>query len=132
MFVGSPIKHSHDDMLQTARKLKKFNVGVDIISFGPIDENRDILNQFVGVVNNANNSSILEVPVGFYIMDSLFSSPIMTGDMGGYDIPMDTNTNVIPNSNANANSNVNQPSANQGGVGMSQFERDINMVILLN
>lgn len=123
MFVGSPIKHSMDEMLQIGRKLKKFNIGVDIISFGPIDDNRELLNQFINTVNNANNSSILEVPVGFYIMDSLFSSQIMTGDTG-YDVGMESSTTgqVQPTTTTTNN----QP---QGTVGMSQFERDINMAI---
>ena len=122
MFVGSPIKHSSDEMVIVGKKLKKYNIAVDIVSFGNLDENRDQLNQFLKAVNNANNSSITEVPVGDYIVDNLFSSPIMS-ELGAYgDIPMEAEGfgQPIP-------SNV--PASNQQGVGMSQFERDIDMAI---
>ena len=97
--------------------MKKYNIAVDVISFGHVDENREVLNQFLNNVNNANNSSMLEVPVGFYIMDSLFTSPIMSES---YDMPVE-NAEVVQ-----------QPSANQPGssnVGMSQFEKDMNAAI---
>ncbi len=133
LFVGSPIKHSAEEMSQLGKKLKKYNVAVDVISFGNVDENRETLKVFHDAVNNSNNSSVLEVPVGFYLMDSLFSSSLMTE--GGFgDFPMDdANANVNANLNANANpgQNENQPQGNinrQGG-GMTQFERDINQAI---
>jgi 26S proteasome regulatory subunit N10 len=115
MFVGSPIKHSIEDVEQVGKKLKKYNVAVDVISFGNIDENREIIQKFIDSVNNSNNSSITEVPIGEYIVDTLFSSPIMSelGNEGFNDIPIDSG-NQVPN---------------QGGVGMSQFERDINLAI---
>jgi 26S proteasome regulatory subunit N10 len=124
LFVGSPITHPKEEMLQTARKLKKMNIGVDVISFGPVDLNRDILNQFVETVKNANNSSLLEVPVGFFIMDSLFSSPIMTGD--AYNDNNVNQDNNMGGSNVGGGDNI--PSSNQS-LGMSQFERDINLAI---
>ncbi len=122
MFVGSPIRHSVDEMVLVAKKLKKYNIAVDIVSFGNLDENRDYLNQFLKAVNNANNSSITEVQVGDYIVDNLFSSPIMS-ELGAYgDIPMEAEGfgQPIPAS---------VPVSNQQGVGMSQFERDIDMAI---
>ena len=114
LFVGSPIKHSVEELIQTGKKLKKYNIAVDVISFGNVDENRELLQQFYNNVNNANNSSVQEVPVGFNIMDVLFSGPIF--NEGGYDMPVD---------------NVNIPSSNvpaQGG-GTSQFERDLHLAI---
>jgi 26S proteasome regulatory subunit N10 len=123
LFVGSPIKHSLEEMVQLGKKLKKYNIAIDIISFGHVDDNREILTQFLNQVNNANNSSILEVPVGFYIMDSLFTSPIMAE--GGYEGMEDTgnvgNVGNVPSNNVPVNQ------GNAGG--MSQFERDINMAI---
>lgn len=116
LFVGSPVKHSVEEMVQVGKKLKKYNIAIDIISFGHVDENREVLTQFLNQVNNANNSSILEVPVGFYIMDSLFTSPIMT-EMP-YDMPVEHDA---------GQSGAQVPQ--QQGQGMSQFERDINMAI---
>lgn len=129
LFVGSPIKHTPEDMAQLGKKLKKYNIAVDIISFGNVDENRDVLKGFLDAVNNSNNSSIMEVPVGFYLIDSLFTSSLMN-DAGGYgDMPVEdaqlgggVNQNV-PSGNANIQ-NVNQ----QAG-GMTQFERDMTLAI---
>jgi 26S proteasome regulatory subunit N10 len=122
LFVGSPIRNSVEEFIQLGKKLKKYGIAVDIISFGNVDENKEHLKQFLDSVNNCNNSSILEVPVGFYLMDSLFTSPLMS-DMPGFgDFPME-NTNVVPNQTGS--SNVNQ----QGGGGMTQFERDMNLAI---
>jgi 26S proteasome regulatory subunit N10 len=116
LFVGSPLKHSIEEMVQTAKKLKKYNIAVDIISFGNVDENREHLQQFYNNVNNANNSSVQEVPVGFNIMDVLFSSAIF--NEGGYDVPVE---NVAQNTGSNQG-------ARSGG-GMSQFERDMHLAI---
>ena len=89
LFVGSPIKHTPEDMAQLGKKLKKYNIAVDIISFGNVDENRDVLKGFLDAVNNSNNSSLMEVPVGFYLIDSLFTSSLMN-DAGGYgDMPVE-------------------------------------------
>ncbi len=121
MFVGSPIRHSLEEMVITGKKLKKYNIAVDVVSFGNVEENRDHLNQFLKAINNANNSSLTEVPVGDYIVDNLFSSPIMS-EMGAFgDIPMEEqNIGQVPQS---------VPTGNQQGVGMSQFERDIDIAI---
>ena len=128
LFVGSPIKHSVEEMTTLGKKLKKYNIAVDIISFGNVEENRDILKIFYENVNNSNNSSTLEVPVGFYLMDSLFGSALMS-EAGGYgDFPMeDVNQNANANV-ANQNNNAQTSNINRQG-GMTQFERDIDMAI---
>ena len=121
MFVGSPIKHSAEEMVIVGKKLKKYNIAVDIVSFGNLNENRDRLDQFLKAVNNANNSSLTEVPVGDYIVDNLFSSPIMS-ELGAYgDMPIEGENISQPVASI--------PTGNQQGVGMSQFERDIDMAI---
>ncbi len=100
LFIGSPIKHKLEEMVQMGKKLKKYNIAVDIISFGHVDENKQLIEGFLSSVNNANNSSLLEVPTGYYIMDSLFSSPIM-------------NENAYDNMEVE-NVQINQPSQNPG------------------
>jgi 26S proteasome regulatory subunit N10 len=128
LFVGSPIRHSIEDMTTLGKKLKKYNVAVDVITFGNVDENRDLLKAFHEAVNNSNNSSILEVPVGYYLMDSLFTSALMSEGMGDFPVE-DANLNVENAQNApngqigSQTNNINR----QGG--MTQFERDINMAI---
>lgn len=116
LFVGSPIKHSSEDLVLLGKKLKKNNVAVDIISFGNVDQNRDLLKQFFDNVNNSNNSSLLEVPVGYYLVDSLFSSSIMNNDM-----QMNQMEQPVEQGGES------QGAGNQGG--MSQFEREIHMAI---
>jgi len=107
LFIGSPIKHKLDEMVQIGKKLKKYNIAVDIISFGHVEENKELIDGFLNAVNNANNSSLLEVPTGYYIMDSLFSSPIM-------------NENAYDNMDIDNQINQQQqqpiPSSNTGGI----------------
>ena len=116
LFVGSPIKAKTENLILIGKKLKKYNVAVDIISFGHVEENREALNAFLKEVNNSNNSSILEVPLGSYIMDALLSSSIMGGD------GMNQAMGVEP-----GQGNVQQ---NMGGI--SQFERDMNLAMQMS
>ena len=127
LFVGSPINHSLEEVVQTGKKLKKYNIAVDIISYGHVDENREVLNQFLSQVNNANNSSILEVPVGFFIMDSLFTSPIMTD---AYEMPNESNDVSSNNNQGGSNGQANVSGGlGQNVGGISQFEKDMNLAI---
>lgn len=62
-----------------AKKLKKNNVAVDIISFGEHEENEEKLAAFISTVENNENSHLLTVPVGAgALSDTLISSPIVT------------------------------------------------------
>jgi len=125
LFVCAPIKHSVEEITLVGKKLKKYNVAIDIISYGNVDENSAILKTLLDTVNNNNNSHIIEVLPGYYLVDSLFSSPIINDMEGGYDIPQEQGGNVPAQQNAPA-----QGGAGGGGqVGMSQFERDINIAI---
>jgi len=108
-------------MTLIGRKLKKNNVAIDIISYGNVDENAAHLKSLLDSINNNNNSHILEVLPGFYLVDSLFSSPIINSEMEGFDMPVEQNN--IPSQNQGTNVAAGQ------GVGMSQFEKDINLAI---
>ena len=120
LFVGSPVTTKAENLVQIGKKLKKYNVAIDIISFGNIDENRELLNVLLKEVNNSDNSSILEVPLGAYLMDSLFSSPIMgfgnnvDAEMGG------------------AGAGANPGAGQQEPIGLSQFERDMNLALQMS
>ena len=118
LFVGSPIKNTVKEIEQLAKKLKKNSISVDIISFGHVEENRDILNKFLAGVNNANSSSLIEVPVGAYIMESLLTSPVL-GE--GFD--------QMPNEQPQVGG---APNVNQQGVGLTQFERDLNLAMQMS
>ena len=121
LFVGSPIKNTPQEMSLIGKKLKKYNVSMDIISFGHVEENKEKLTQLLNSVNNSNSSSLTEVPVGSYIMDALLTSSIVNegmDQMGGgmqIDNPSGMNANV-----------------NQQGVGLSQFERDLNLAMQMS
>ena len=116
LFVGSPIRTKTENLILIGKKLKKYNVAVDIISFGHVEENREALNAFLKEVNNSNNSSILEVPIGGYIMETLFTSPIMGGNAG-------MNQMGVEPGAGNAQQNM-------GGI--SQFERDMNLAMQMS
>ena len=47
LFVGSPIRAKPETLIAIGKKLKKYNIAVDIISFGHVEENREILNIFL-------------------------------------------------------------------------------------
>jgi len=106
LFVGSPIRHKVEEMVQIGKKLKKYNIAADIISFGHVEENRPLIEGFLNAINNANNSSMLEVPTGYYILDSLFTSPIMNDNMG-FDNNMDNEINAFNNQQPQESGNNN-------------------------
>ena len=120
LFVGSPVTTKAENLVQIGKKLKKYNVAIDIISFGNIDENRELLNVLLKEVNNSDNSSILEVPLGAYLMDSLFSSPIM-GFGNNADAGME-----------GAGAGANPGAGQQEPIGLSQFERDMNLALQMS
>ena len=63
-------------LVRIAKKLKKNNVAVDIVSFGSADENEEKLEAFLAAVNSGDNSHLVTVPAGTVLADSLFGSPI--------------------------------------------------------
>ena len=116
LFVGSPVRTKPEQLIAIGKKLKKYNVAIDIISFGHVEENRELLNTLLKEVNNSNNSSMLEVPLGAYIMDTLFSSPILGNNAPGMDQGF---------GNAGAGND-------QGMGGLSSFDRDVNLAIQMS
>ena len=70
VFVGSPLGGPNSDeasMVRLAKKLKKNNVAVDVITFGdgieePDAEGRTVLKSFVDNVNSSDNSCVLFLP----------------------------------------------------------------------
>ena len=116
LFVGSPVKATKENLVQIGKKLRKYNVAVDIISFGNVEENKESLNTLYNEVNNSNNSSILEVEVGSNIVDALFTSSII-------------GANNVEQENAGQGAN---PQGNQQPMQLSQFERDMNLALQMS
>jgi 26S proteasome regulatory subunit N10 len=100
VFIGSPIAEEKDALVKIAKKLKKNNVAVDIVSFGPEEENAEKLEAFHGAVNSNGNSHLVTVPPGTILSDMLFSTPIFMeeganggGEEGG--APAAPRTNIV-------------------------------------
>ena len=74
-----------EKLIKIAKKMKKNNVAVDIVSFGSEPENEEKLTAFHEAVNSGDNSHLVTVPPGMILSDSLFGSPIFQGEnAGGY------------------------------------------------
>jgi 26S proteasome regulatory subunit N10 len=63
-------------LIKIAKKLKKNNVAVDIVSFGHEADNEEKLAAFHGAVNSNDNSHLVSVPPGPVLSDVLIGSPI--------------------------------------------------------
>lgn len=82
----TPITHRalQDKLVKIAKKLKKNNVAVDIVSFGASDENEEKFEAFHSAVNSSSNSNLVTVPPGPALTDVLISSPIFQQEGSGY------------------------------------------------
>lgn len=83
MFVGSPLSETKEQMVKLAKKLKKNNVAMDIVSFGDCEANEEKLTAFIATVNNGDSCHLVSVPAGTILLDQLFSSPIYQSEGGG-------------------------------------------------
>ncbi|KAG8995772.1 hypothetical protein FRB95_013373 [Tulasnella sp. JGI-2019a] len=86
-FVGSPLKPKAEEkaIVKLAKKLKKNNVAVDIVSFGEdeMEENEGLLRAFVESVQSGENSHLVSVPTGHHLLsDAIINSPIVAGEDG--------------------------------------------------
>ncbi|VUZ93142.1 26S proteasome regulatory subunit RPN10, putative [Plasmodium vivax] len=62
LFVGSPFKVNEKQLISTGKQLKKNNICLDIISYGDIHKNRDILMKLYDSVNSNGNCKFIECP----------------------------------------------------------------------
>ncbi|KAF8164799.1 hypothetical protein B0H34DRAFT_761593 [Crassisporium funariophilum] len=90
VFVASPLDSPGADeksMVKLAKKLKKNNVAIDVVSYGDgIEEvmeegGKSVLQSFIENVNSSDNSHLLTVHPGSHLLsDALISSPILSAD----------------------------------------------------
>ena len=59
--------------------MKKEKVSVDVVSFGEVDENAELLKKFVETVNgrDGTGSHLVTIPPGPHLSDALISSAII-------------------------------------------------------
>jgi len=83
-FVGSPIDTEEKELIKVAKKLKKEKVSVDVVSFGEVDENAELLKKFVETVNgrDGTGSHLVTIPPGPHLSDALISSAIIQSEEG--------------------------------------------------
>jgi len=83
-FIGSPIEADEKELIKVAKKLKKEKVSVDVVSFGEVDENAEILKKFVETINgrDGTGSHLVTIPPGPHLSDALISSAIIQGEDG--------------------------------------------------
>jgi len=83
-FIGSPVGADEKDLVKLAKKLKKEKVNVDVISFGEVELNQDVLTKFVETVNgrDGSGSNLVAIPPGPHLSDALVSSPILASEDG--------------------------------------------------
>ncbi|GMM36186.1 proteasome regulatory particle base subunit [Saccharomycopsis crataegensis] len=78
-FVGSPISETEKDLEKLAKKMKKNNIAVDFINFGEEAVNSSKLEKFINIVNNHDNSHLVNVPSGPKLLSSVvISSAILS------------------------------------------------------
>jgi len=85
LFVGSPVTTEKNKLVKIGKQLKKVNVAVDIVSFGDVDANAEVLEAFHAAVNKENNSHLVAVPAaqGVVLSDVLTTSPVFNADGEG-------------------------------------------------
>ncbi|EPY39895.1 26S proteasome regulatory subunit N10 [Angomonas deanei] len=78
-FVGTPITESEKDLETLAKRLRKNDVAVDVVAFG-VEQNVDLLKEFVSKVNKNNNSRFLNVAETDNLTSALMSDAIFLGE----------------------------------------------------
>lgn len=78
VFLGSPIEDGERELVQLAKRMKKNNIAIDVVSFGQEADNESKLDQFIATVNSNDNSHLLTVPPGPHVLsDVVRQSPIL-------------------------------------------------------
>ncbi|KAL3677845.1 hypothetical protein R1sor_020801 [Riccia sorocarpa] len=85
LFAGSPVGADKKTLEAIGKKLRKYNVALDIVSFGEEDDGKqEKLDALLTSVINNENSHLVHVPAGQAVLsDVIISSAIFTGDGEG-------------------------------------------------
>ncbi|EEH39244.1 26S proteasome regulatory subunit RPN10 [Paracoccidioides lutzii Pb01] len=85
VFTCSPIAEDEKILIKLAKRMKKYNVSVDFVAFGDLDdETIKKLEAFNENVNGADGSHLAVIPPGPNLLsDSLVATPILGGDGTG-------------------------------------------------
>jgi 26S proteasome regulatory subunit N10 len=85
MIIASHIKEDEKNLVALAKKLKKNEIAVDIVSIGYYiktspEENLSRIEAFIGAINKDDNSHYVHLPPGpSPIGEQLLGNPIMGG-----------------------------------------------------
>ncbi|KAG5510978.1 hypothetical protein JKF63_06480 [Porcisia hertigi] len=89
-FVGSPVQETEAELEALAKKLRKDDVAVDVVTFG-VEENVELLHGFVKKVSKKENSRFLAVPMKESLTETLMLNAILVGESANWE---DTNGNT--------------------------------------
>eukprot|EP00796_Vickermania_ingenoplastis_P010166 gene10166-7120_t len=96
VFVGSPLQETEKELDALAKKLRKDDVGVDVVAFG-VPQNVDLLSGFVERVNKQSNSFFININEGTNLTEALMESRVFTGALVSGDAGGGGGFNVDPN-----------------------------------
>ncbi|PGG96322.1 26S proteasome regulatory subunit N10 [Blastomyces parvus] len=85
VFTCSPIAEDEKTLIKLAKRMKKYNVSVDFVAFGDLDDDTiKKLEAFNENVNGADGSHLAIIHPGANLLsDSLLTTPILGGDASG-------------------------------------------------
>jgi 26S proteasome regulatory subunit N10 len=81
-FVASPITVPQETLTKLAKKLRKDEIAIDIVSIGG-EENVGLLTAFIDAVNKNGNSHFVHIPAPCSIPDMVVTSAVLGGGGGG-------------------------------------------------
>merc|ERR1712154_506379 len=121
LFVGSPITKTQSEklLIKAAKRLKKNNMGVDIVNFGENEENTDLLQRFMNAVKANDNSNLVTIEPGKLLSDVLISTPIFA--QGGQQINEYGGLGGANDADLNAAIRASQQDQGGGGGALNQF-----------
>jgi 26S proteasome regulatory subunit N10 len=84
MFIASPLKVDHSELIKLSKRLKKEKVNVDVINFGEEETNNGILNEFINTLNGKEGTSshLVSIAAPASLSDALFSSSMFQDEDG--------------------------------------------------
>lgn len=78
VFIASPLAESEEDLVRTAKALKKNGVAIDIVNFGEDVKNVAKLEALISSANNNDNSHLVSIPPGPNLLsDALLGTSIL-------------------------------------------------------